>query len=221
LRPDVSARYGSVAVVEKIKLVLFDMDNVLCDYDKRARAAFLAGLAGTTTDLVYEAIWKAGFEQLGDSGALDASEYLRGFGERIGYSLSLEEWLTARRHSMKANSTVLNIVGNLRGSVDLAVLTNNTSLVVDHIDVLFPELRPLFGSSIYALAQFKVAKPDPECFRLCLSKLQVAPGTALFVDDLPENVAGAREAGLFAHHYTSAETFRQVLSDYNLSQETI
>jgi putative hydrolase of the HAD superfamily len=159
-------------------------------------------LAGTTTDLVYEAIWETGFEQLGDSGALDASEYLQGFGERIGYSLSLEEWLTARRHSMKANTTVLNIVGNLRGSVDLAVLTNNTSLVVDHIDVLFPELRPLFGSSIYASAQFKVAKPDPECFRLCLSKLQVAPGTALFVDDLPENVAGAREAGLFAHHYT-------------------
>ena len=59
-------------MVEKIKLVLFDMDNVLCDYDKRARAAFLAGLAGTTTDLVYEAIWEAGFEQLGDSGALDA-----------------------------------------------------------------------------------------------------------------------------------------------------
>ena len=202
-------------MVEKIKLVLFDMDNVLCDYDRRARAAFLARLAGTTTDFVYEAIWGTGFEQqLGDSGALDAPEYLRAFGERIGYSLSLEEWLMARRHSMKANAALLNIVGGLRGSVDIAVLTNNTSLVADHIDVLFPELRPLFGSRIYASAQFKVAKPDPECFRLCLSELQVSPATALFVDDLPENVAGAREAGLFAHHYTSAESFKQALTDY-------
>jgi len=207
-------------VVEKIKLVLFDMDNVLCDYDKMARAAFLARLANTTTDLIYEAIWGTGFEQLGDSGALDAPEYLRAFGERIGYSLSLEEWLEARRYSMNPNPAVLDIVGNLRGSVEVAVLTNNTSLVVDHIDVLFPELRPLFGSNIYASAQFKLAKPDPNCFRRCLSKLQVSPGTAFFVDDLPENVAGAREAGLLAHHYTSAETLRQALSDCNIVQET-
>jgi HAD superfamily hydrolase (TIGR01509 family) len=153
---------------------------------------------------------------LGDSGALDASDYLRGFGERIGYPLSLDEWVEARRRSMKADRAMLEIAGHLRETVDIAVLTNNTTLVADHIDALLPELRPLFGSRIYTSAQFKAAKPDPRCYRLCLSELRTAPQTVLFVDDLPENVAGARQAGLFAHHHTSVQAFRQALSEHGL-----
>ncbi|MBR0829660.1 HAD family phosphatase [Bradyrhizobium manausense] len=199
------------AAAGQIKLVLFDMDNVLCRYDRGVRAAHLARLAGSTTDHVYEAIWGSGFEFLGDDGSLDACDYLRGFGERLNYPLSVGEWLEARRHSMTPDTAVLDIVGEISRSVDVAVLTNNTTLVADHIDVLFPQLRPLFGDRIFASAQFKVGKPDPDCFRACLSQLQVPPSAVLFVDDLPANVAGAREAGLFAHHHTTAEALRQAL----------
>ncbi|WFU73443.1 HAD family phosphatase [Bradyrhizobium sp. CB2312] len=209
-------RFESVAVTEAIKLVLFDMDNVLCDYDRAKRVACLAKLAGTTSAFIHEAIWESGFEALGDSGTLDAAAYLRGFGERMGYPLSLEEWVEARRRSMQANSAMLEIVRRLRETVDIAVLTNNTTLVADHVDTLLPDLRPLFGSRIYASAQFKTAKPDPRCYRRCLSELNVMPQSALFIDDLMANVAGAREAGLFAHHHTSIEAFRHALSEYGL-----
>ena len=57
---------------DEIKLVLFDMDNVLCEYDRGRRVAFLAELAGTTSEFVYKAIWESGLELLGDSGTLDA-----------------------------------------------------------------------------------------------------------------------------------------------------
>jgi putative hydrolase of the HAD superfamily len=206
-----------VAAAGQIKLVLFDMDNVLCHYDRMARAAYLAQLAGSSPEQVYEAIWGSGFEFLGDNGALDAAEYLRGFGERLNYSLSLNEWLEARRHAMPADVAVLEIVGSLAKSVDVAVLTNNTTLVADHIDFLFPELRPLFGTKVFAAAQFKVAKPDPDCFRLCLKALQLSPAAVLFVDDHPANVAGAREAGLFAHHHTTAEALKQALIQHGIT----
>lgn len=209
-------RSESFAVADGIELVLFDMDNVLCDYDRGQRVACLAALAGTSSETVHEAIWGSGFELLGDSGTLDAADYLRGFGERIGYPLSLDEWVEARRRSMQADRAMLEIAADLRNTVDIAVLTNNTTLVADHIDALLPELRPLFGSRIYTSAQFKTAKPDPRCYRLCLSELNVRPETALFVDDLAANVAGAREAGLFAHHHTSVAAFRQALSQHGL-----
>ena len=210
----------SAAVIDEIKLVLFDIDNVLCNYDRGKRVAHLAALAGSTDAFVHQAIWDSGFELLGDSGALDAVDYLRGFGERIGYPLSLDEWVEARRCSMRADCAMLEIVAALRGTVDIAVLTNNTTLVADHIDTLLPELRPLFGSKIYTSAQFKTAKPDPLSYRLCVSELKVRPETVLFVDDLAANVAGARKAGLLAHHHTSVETFRQALSGYGLLRET-
>ena len=203
-------------MTDTIKLVLFDMDNVLCDYDRGKRVACLAELAGSTSDAVYKAIWDSGFELLGDSGALDAADYLRGFGTRIGYPLSLDEWVEARRRSMQADHAILEIAASLRKTVDIAVLTNNTTLVADHIDTLLPELRPLFGSRIYTSAQFKTAKPDPRCYRLCLSELQLAPGTVLFIDDLAQNVAGAKDAGLRAHHHTTPEALRQALAEHGL-----
>jgi glucose-1-phosphatase len=48
-------------VTGKIKLVLFDMDNVLCDYDRGKRVAHLAGLARSTSERVDKAIWESGF----------------------------------------------------------------------------------------------------------------------------------------------------------------
>ena len=206
-------------MTDDIKLVLFDLDNVLCDYDRGKRVARLAELAGASNEHVHQAIWDSGFELLGDSGALDGAAYLRGFGERIGYPLSLDEWVEARRRSMQANRAMLEIVEDLRRTVDIAVLTNNTTLVADHIDTLLPELRPLFGAKFYTSAQFKTAKPDPLCYRLCTSELKVKPENVLFVDDLAANVAGARQAGLLAHHYTSVETLKQTLSDHGLLRE--
>ncbi|UPJ58158.1 HAD family phosphatase [Bradyrhizobium sp. 192] len=214
-----SGRSASAAVSDAIKLVLFDMDNVLCAYDRATRVAYLAELAGTTREAVHVAIWDSGFELLGDSGALEAADYLGGFGERIGYPLSLEEWVEARRRSMQPDRAMLDIAGRLRNTVDIAVLTNNTTLVADHIDTLLPELRPLFGSRIYTSAQFKTAKPDPQCYRRCLTEIDMRPRTALFVDDLVANVAGAREAGLLAHHHTSVESFKQALSEHGLLRE--
>ena len=55
---------------------------------------------------------------------------------------------------------MLEVVRQLRNSVEIAILTNNTGLVADHIDFLCPELRPLFNRRIYTSAKFNSAKPD-------------------------------------------------------------
>lgn len=190
--------------------------EVLCAYDRPARCAYLANLAGTTPEAIYTAIWGAGFETGADTGAIDAQSYLRGYGERIGYPLTLDEWLAARRVSMTLRPQVLDLVRRVREKARVAVLTNNTTLVAEHIDRLLPELRPLFGDAIYASAGFKAAKPDPICFRRCLDVLSRTPGSTLFIDDLAENVAGAVEAGLFAHRYVSPEALAAALRDHDL-----
>jgi putative hydrolase of the HAD superfamily len=203
-------------MVDKIELVLFDMDNVLCHYDRWMRAHRLAEISGGTADNIYRAIWESGFERLSDNGTFTPSEYLQGFGDRIGYRLSLEEWLDARRASTRPNQPMLEIVRQLHGSAKLAILTNNTELVVEHIDILCPELRPLFGRQIYASATFRAAKPDIACYQRCLAELGVRPEVTLFVDDLDENIRGATEAGLHAHHFTSVDGFREAIRHYDL-----
>jgi len=46
------------------------------------------------------------------------------------------------------------------------------------------------------------AKPSAAFFEHVVADLDLAPGELLFLDDQPENVAGARAAGLEAEHWT-------------------
>jgi len=199
-------------MIEKINLILFDLDNVLCRYDRWARAARLAEISGTAATEIYRAIWQSGFERLGDDGTLTPAEYLKGFGERIGYPLTLDDWLDARKASTGADEAMLELVRQLRRSVDVAVLTNNSEILVDHIDSLCPELRPLFGQRIFASAKFKAAKPDVVCYQRCLAELGARATEVLFVDDLLENIIGAQHAGLRTYHFTSVDAFRAAIT---------
>ncbi len=54
-----------------------------------------------------------------------------------------------------------------------------------------------------------VLKPEPEIYEHALRGLGVAPAEAVFLDDRPENVEGARHLGLHAELFTTWEDFRE------------
>jgi epoxide hydrolase-like predicted phosphatase len=60
-------------------------------------------------------------------------------------------------------------------------------------------------------AEVKLAKPDTRIFQLAIERLQVEPGDAVFVDDMPRNVEGAMKAGLQAVHFQTPEQLRHDL----------
>jgi epoxide hydrolase-like predicted phosphatase len=56
-----------------------------------------------------------------------------------------------------------------------------------------------------------ITKPDPAIFRLACRRLAVAPSEAVFVDDLPENVAAATRLGMYAVlHKDTARTISAI-----------
>jgi putative hydrolase of the HAD superfamily len=200
--------------MRRISLVLFDMHDVLCRYDRDARIASLAALSGRAPDDIYQNIWASGFETQSDSGGLDAATYLAGFGARLGYPITLQEWLDNRKAATTPMPEILAIMAELR--CETAVLTNNHTLVRDHLDDLFPELFALCGAKSYVSAQFGAAKPDPEVYLKCVAAAGATPAETLFIDDSESNVAGAEAAGLTGHIFTGAAALRAVLATYGL-----
>ena len=62
----------------------------------------------------------------------------------------------------------------------------------------------------------KLVKPDPAIYALALKRFGLEPSDAVFVDDSPANVAGARDAGIHAVLFTDAEAFRAELVRFGL-----
>ncbi|NVO22115.1 HAD family hydrolase [Donghicola mangrovi] len=186
-------------------LILFDMDDVLCHSDRRYRAAHLAQLTNTTADRVYAAIWGSGIDAAADAGKISTTTYLREVALQLGVPFSADQWLEARKASMTPNPEVLDLVAQVRKTHQVAVLTNNSELVGDNIDFLFPELRPLFGDLIFPSSVFGAAKPDTQCFLGCLSAIGMTPEQGIFIDDMAGNVAGAQKAGMAGHVFSGHE----------------
>ena len=199
-----------------LDLVIFDMDQVLCRYDRPLRLRRLAALSEHTPEEIFAAIWQSGFEASSEAGAIDAEAYLRGFGERMGYPLSRSQWVEARRLAMRPFSDMLTLAADIKRDISVAMLTNNGFLTKETIALLFPELPPLFGSKLMFSAEFGGRKPDREVYQRMLARLGVAPDAALMVDDDADNVAGAEAAGLHGHVFDGIAGLKKRLATFGI-----
>ncbi len=92
----------------------------------------------------------------------------------------------------------------------LVALTNTNQLHHDH---WWPRYREPLGvfDHVYLSFELGARKPEPACFQAVLDAERVAPGDAVFIDDLPENVDAARAVGLAGIHHTSAAQLSNAL----------
>ena len=190
-------------------LVIFDMDDVLCRYELGRRLRMLAALADTTARDVRAAIWDSGFEDEADAGAYpDPDIYLTEFGKRLGYAITKDEWIAARREAMIPKQEVFAIARALSRQTQLAIYTNNGPIVKQHLDELLPDVSSLFALR-FCSYEFGTKKPDPASFTRLVASLGRAPDTCWFIDDKKSNVEGARMAGLPAHHFRGADLLQE------------
>jgi HAD superfamily hydrolase (TIGR01509 family) len=199
-----------------IEAVVFDMDDVLCRYRIERRLSLLASWSGRSAEAIYAAIWGSGFEDEAERGVWTADAYLRGFGERLGYPLSADEWIAARRVAMEPDDAVLTIARRLGAARPVAMFTNNPLLLKRHIDQVFPAVPAIFGERALFSAELGRSKPDPEAFRRLVRRLGVSPAAVLFFDDNADYIAGARRAGLHAYRFEGAAAVRDRLAAHGV-----
>jgi len=185
-----------------IRLVIFDLDDVLARLDRPRRLDYLAAATGRNPEHFNATIWHSDFEPAAEAGAYPTgAEYLAEFNRRSGCSLTRKQWVEARRQAMTVLPGSLELVRRLRPLTGIAMLTNNGALLRESLPELVPEFCALFGPAAHASCEFQARKPDREVYlRLC-ARHAVEPGAALMIDDGLGNVRGAREAGLQAVHF--------------------
>lgn len=187
-----------------VKLVLFDMDDVVYVYDRSVRIARLAEMSGLDPVFIETAIWSEGLEAAADGGAYPTGPlYLKSWQDRLGFALEEDQWVAARKAAMTLVPGTLALVDQLQAAgVAVGVLTNNGPLVHSRRHDLVPHLAARAGDRFTVSAQFSTLKPDPAVFTRCLAHLGFAAGETVFIDDKPENAEGSRDAGLVGLTYT-------------------
>lgn len=98
---------------------------------------------------------------------------------------------------------VLNWIKELKNNYEVAVLSNDFGNFRNENKDWDPE--KYFGKNIFYSSEIKMAKPDPDCFRYTLKKIDLRPREVVFIDDKEKNIDAALSLGLNAIKFESLE----------------
>jgi HAD superfamily hydrolase (TIGR01509 family) len=193
-----------------VDLYLFDFDKTLYAYDFRKRLPALSRMSGVSQYHLAKTWWAAGWEVRAELGEFPTAEdYLDRFAEVTGARLTLDQWCEARHEASAPNAGVVDALRKAATLGEVSLFSNNPPPFPATLSHMAPDVAAILGPNVLVSCQIGIRKPDPAAYRAALEHYGAAASDAFFVDDSAANIAGAREVGITAFHYTSS---RDVLS---------
>ena len=196
-------------------LFIFDMDDVLYDYNWRVRMDGMAELTGLSFTELRARWWNESGEWAAEAGVYaTAEEYLDAHQKALGVSIDVDEWVRLRRLGMTPWPESIAAVERAAELGQVTLLTNNGALVSRHLRTLAPELVGVFGDHLHTSSDYFARKPNPVVFERVLEKYGVAASDAFFADDRPENIEGAASVGIDAHLFESSAGMLAAIEEF-------
>ena len=185
-------------------LYVFDMDDVLYDYDWRVRMEGLTALTGYDLSELRRRWWNAAGEWAAEAGDYRTAErYHAAFVKALGVDISVDDWVANRRSAMTPWPDSIAAVARAAELGQVSLLTNNGPLLGANLATIAPEIAPLFGDHLRTSSYYGARKPNRVVFQRLLDEYDADPADVFFTDDLPENVAGAESVGITGHLFTT------------------
>jgi 2-haloacid dehalogenase len=206
---------GSPAPVRNVATVIFDIGNVLLDWnprhlyrklfdDEAEMERFLAEVCTSDWNLELDR-GRPFAEAVAERIALfpDFATEIRAFDER---------WMEMVAGVIAETEALLERL--VERGVPLYALTNFSAEKYAETSERFAFFRRFSG--IVVSGRVNLLKPDPAIYRLLIETYALEPSRCLFIDDSAANVEGAREVGLGAVRFESPAQIERILMELSL-----
>lgn len=198
-----------------IQAVIFDIGNVLLDWDAR-RVYRPLGMSDDEIAAFFERVSFADWNLEQDRGRTFADGI-----EALASDFPDDRDLIRRYDSHWIES----ISGPIQGTVDILnalvdqgvpihAITNFSAEKFPGEVERWPFLRQ-FGVTVVS-GEEKLIKPDPAIYHTLLERAGLDAHQVVFIDDSAKNIDGARAVGMHAIHFTSPSDLREALRGYQL-----
>ena len=193
-------------------VVIFDYGRVLSQSPTLAERQEFAALVGVTEPPFFQLYSDTRDEY--DCGRHDCQQHWQRFADAAGVSISPSQLARIveleNKMWLRANLDALDLAREIKASgVRTAILSNMPPDLLCDMRKTFDWLDE-FEVQIWS-CEHGVTKPNPAIYRICLDALGCEPHRTLFFDDRPNNVEGARKAGMEAHVFESPGQARAIV----------
>jgi putative hydrolase of the HAD superfamily len=206
------AEAQAAAPERTVDAVVIDLDGVIRHWDNEVLPVAEQEL-GLPTGTILAAAFDP--ERLGRAmrGTITSDEWYA----EIGAAVAAEHPVEARAASKafaeigwRIDESVLELVDQARKRVPVVLLSNASTRLTQDLKLsgILDRFDAVVGS-----ADLGASKPDPAAFAAAVERTGVPAARCLMVDDLPENIEGARAAGMQAVLFEGVDELTQELEE--------
>ncbi len=200
-----------------IKAIFFDLGNVIVPFNVELAYARMAELCACRSEEVAARIRATGLVRPFEKGEIAAEPFVRELSAALGLKLSYREFCDWWSCVFLPEPLVPEaLLEDLRSRHRLLALSNTNPIHFAMLQEAYPLLRH-FDDFVLSY-QVGAAKPEAKIYREAIARAQCRPEECFFTDDLAPNIEAAREHGMDAVQFLSAEQLECELRARGLRQ---
>lgn len=190
---------------KQIKLVIFDLGRVLVDFDFMIAIHRLRSICALDLLKVHQLFSGSPLSEQWDKGLIAPPDFYRKVRKELSLPLTEQEFMSVWNEIFTEKHEMIQMARQLIARRQVYILSNTNRWHVDYLRAKYPWLSEFH--KFIASCDVRLMKPDPEIYRLVLSRAGVEPQEAFYVDDISSYVRAAKKIGIDAVLFKNAKQF--------------
>lgn len=212
---EVASAGSSRSTSHRPAVVFFELGGVLASYKPAFRITEYARRAGAPAEQLASRFAQDDFWSACNRGVYSADDMQQRICKLAHCRFTRAELTLLQAAAFEVRGPVRRLARLVSENCRVGILANDAPLMLDAFKSWFPDLREIFDLVLFS-CQFGATKPRRELFDAVADHVRCDPEELLLIDDVPENVAGARSAGWDAFRYSGVPQLRAELARRDL-----
>ena|SRR3990167_1614987 len=199
-----------LSLSENVKVVFFDVNNVLASFSSKKMYAQIASYACIEQDFVEDAFLKTGWGEAYEKGEIDSRTLFHKLPSCIQGKRGFSGWMETVSNVLEPNERLIPLIKQLRNEgLKLCVFSNICEIHFNYAFLHFPSLH-LFDDYILSY-EANMRKPEEKLYEFALEKQKATKNTSFFIEELEEYAQKARSHGFNSESYLDPTTLTEHL----------
>lgn len=195
---------------KKTKAILFDLGNVILDFDFTPAFRRLSGASRRPAAEIKAFFLSSGLEVLYDGGKISSRQFYAHVKKNLNHGLNYTEFKKVWNEIFTLNKGIADLIQRLRPHYRLVLISNTNAMHYEYIRLKYPVMRH-FDQTILSFKE-KVRKPDERIYRKAIKACRAAAGEIFYIDDREDLTEAASALGFktFAYKNNAKELTKKM-----------